>query len=65
MEAKEKIIKILNDFGITGKKAAEAMGITYDTFCSKKNDNNDRHSFNEKNYSDLVGFIKKLAAELS
>jgi hypothetical protein len=58
MEASEKIIKVLEDFGMTGVKAAEAMGITYDTFKSKKNEKNERHSFNEKNYQDLISFIK-------
>jgi len=64
MEPIDKINKVLDDFGITGVKAAEAMGITYATFKSKRSPNNDRHSFNEKNYQDLVTFIKSLAASL-
>ncbi|RUT68707.1 hypothetical protein D0817_20145 [Flavobacterium cupreum] len=64
MEPIDKINKVLEDFGITGVKAAEAMGITYDTFKSKKNEKNERHSFNEKNYQDLVSFIKKQTQNL-
>lgn len=64
MESKDKINKVLNDFGMSGVKAAEAMGITYDTFRSKKTGKNERHSFNEKNYQDLVSFIKKLTESL-
>lgn len=61
---KEKVLKILDDFGMTGSKAAEAMGVTYATFRNKKNDNALSHSFNEKNYNDLVIYIKEKANEL-
>jgi hypothetical protein len=64
MESKDKINKVLNDFGMSGVKAAEAMGITYDTFRSKKTGKNERHSFNEKNYQDLISFIKELTSKL-
>lgn len=64
MDPIDKINKVLDDFGITGVKAAEAMGVTYATFKSKRNPNNDRHSFNEKNYQDLISFIKKLTKNL-
>lgn len=63
-EVKEKVLKILDDLGMTGGKAAEAMGVTYATFRNKKNDNAKGHSFNEKNYLDLVKFIKLKASEL-
>ena len=62
-EVKQKVLKILDDFGMTGSKAAEAMGITYATFRNKKNDR-PGHSFNEKNYLDLVRFIKLKTKEL-
>lgn len=58
MNTKDKILKILSDFGMTGVKASEAMGITVNTFNQKKAPNSLRHSFNEKNLSDLVEFIK-------
>lgn len=64
MDPIDKVNKVLDDFGITGVKAAEAMGVTYSTFKSKRNPNNDRHSFNEKNYQDLINFIIKLTEEL-
>lgn len=63
-EVKEKVLKILEDFGMSGKKAAEAMGVTYATFRNKKNDNALGHSFNEKNYLDLVKFIKFKAEKI-
>jgi DNA repair ATPase RecN len=62
-EVKEKVLKILDYFGMGGAKAAEAMGVTYATFRNKKN-NRPGHSFNEKNYLDLVKFIKAKANEL-
>lgn len=64
-DVKEKVLKILDDFGMSGKKAAEAMGVTYATFRNKKNNNALGHSFNEKNYQDLVKFIKVKAEELT
>jgi hypothetical protein len=64
MEIKDKILKILEDFGMTGSKAAEAMGVTPATFRQKKSDNAKGHCFNEKNYLDLVKFIKEKAVNL-
>jgi len=64
MEPGEKINKVLDDFGMSGVKAAQAMGISYDTFRSKKTGKNERHSFNEKNYQDLISFIKELTKQL-
>lgn len=64
METKDKIIKILDDFGMSGVKAAEAMGIAYDTFRSRKTGKNPGHKFTENNYQDLITFIKKLTDNL-
>lgn len=64
MEPINKIIKVLDVFGMSGVKAAEAMGITHATFRQKKNENSTRHTFNEKNYQDLIFFIKKHAEKL-
>lgn len=61
---KNRITEILDLFGITGARAAEIMGIKASTFNCKKNDNNTRHWFNQKNLDDLVGFIKKEAEKL-
>jgi hypothetical protein len=64
MTPQEKIEKLLNDFGITGIKASEAMGVTYGTFRNKKNPNNTKHTFNEKNHQDLLRFIKNQSQKL-
>jgi len=64
MEPIDKINKVLEDFGITGVKAAEAMSVTYGTFKNKRNPNNTQHTFNEKNYQDLISFIKKQVESL-
>jgi hypothetical protein len=63
-EIKDKIITIIDTFGMTGSKVAEAMNVSYATFRNKKNENNPSHTFNEKNYLDLVKFIKHKANEL-
>jgi len=63
MEPKEEILKILDAFGMSGIKAAEAMGVTYATFRNKKNDNSERHTFNQKNLDDLKSFIFNKAKE--
>ena len=63
IEVKIKVLKVLDDFGMSGVKAAEAMGVTYATFRNKKNDR-PGHSFNEKNYLDLVKFIKDKSEQL-
>lgn len=63
-EIKEKVLKVLDDFGMSGVKAAEAMGVKHSTFRQKKNENSKGHTFNEKNYIDLVKFIKLKASEL-
>ncbi len=56
-DIKAAVIKILDDFGMSGVKAAEIMGVTHTTFRSKKNDNNTSHSFNKKNLEDLKKYI--------
>ena len=62
-QVKQKVLKVLDDFGMNGAKAAEAMNVGYSTFRHKKNDT-PGHSFNEKNYLDLVKFIKEKAGQL-
>ncbi|SDE15674.1 hypothetical protein [Riemerella columbipharyngis] len=61
---KNRIMEILDLFGITGARAAEIMGVKASTFNCKKNDNNPRHWFNQKNLDDLVNFIKREAEKL-
>lgn len=63
-EITKEIDRVLELFGMTGVKAAEAMGVTYATFNSKKNPNNDRHKFNQKNLDDLKNFIREAFQKL-
>ena len=44
MDPIDKINKVLDDFGITGVTAAEAMGVTYASFKCKRKRNNVRDS---------------------
>jgi len=61
---KDKVVKILEDFGMSGVKAAEIMGVTHATFRNKKNDNSLGHSFNEKNLQDLITYIQTKAKDI-
>lgn len=63
-EITKKIDDILETFGMSGKIAAKAMGVTYQTFRNKKNENNESHTFNNKNLEDLIVFIKSEAEKL-
>lgn len=58
----DKITRILTTFGMSGKKAAEAMGISYASFRDKKSDIN-RH-FNQENHDKLIDWIKENAKKL-
>lgn len=64
MTPKEKINKILSTFGMTGAKASKIMGIKQDTFNKNNSDKALKNIFNEKNYQDLVDYIKKEAKKL-
>ena len=59
----EKIIAIMAIFGMNGVKAAEIMNLSSSTYRNKRTMQT-VHSFNEKNYMDLVKFIKAKANEL-
>lgn len=59
MNFKEKVLSIMETFGMTPKKAAQIMGVTYGTFRKKKNENVEEHSFNEKNVTKLIEYIKQ------
>lgn len=60
MNTKEKVLKILESLGMSGKVSAKAMGVTYTVFRMKKSEQ-PGHSFNEKNLEDLRKFIKQEA----
>ena len=57
MDAKDRILEILDNFGMSNKKGAEVMCININTFKRNNNDNELRNSFTEKNYKDLVDFL--------
>lgn len=56
---KEKIQKIIDELGVSTEVQAKAMKISVKTVYNKMNDNIQDHSFNEKNYQDLIGYIKE------
>lgn len=60
-EVKQKVLEIMDNFGMSGVKAAEAMSVTHATFRKKKDDNDTRHTFNEKNLRDLNNYIQEKA----
>lgn len=64
MTPKEKINKILSTFGMTNVRAAQIIGIKKDTFNKNNSAKALNHKFNEKNYQDLVDYIKKEAKKL-
>ena len=63
-EITQKVEKILETFGMIGKVASHAMGVTEQTFRNKKNPNLSSHSFNQKNLDDLIAYIKLEAEKL-
>lgn len=64
LSIKEKVVHVLDTLGMSGKKAAEAMGVTHATFRKKKMDSDPTHNFNQKNLDDLVAFIKQKVEEI-
>lgn len=63
-QIKTEVGKIMDAFGMSGKKVAEGMNISYQVFKNKSNDNSLGHTFNEKNLSDLQSFIGKQIGEV-
>ncbi|MBW2962323.1 hypothetical protein [Mesonia aestuariivivens] len=58
MDIHEKTVKIIKDFGFTGRgKIPEVLGISYSLFNNKLSDKS-RNKFSEKNYKDLVNWLK-------
>ena len=58
-----KIQSIISDLGISGKKAAEYMGVSYTVF-RLKNSNALRHSFNQGNLDNLIKNISNNYPEI-
>lgn len=63
-EVNKSILEIQTELGINGRVIAKAMGITYNTFKKKNSDNEQTHSFNEKNLNDLKKYLKKYIEKL-
>lgn len=59
-----KIETILDSFGMSGRKAAEAMGISYGAFRQKRIESQG-HQFTGEQYNALVNYIKRKAVELT
>lgn len=56
--AKDKILYILDRLGLPGIKAAQAMNMSEASFRKKKTESVFTHQFNDKNYNDLITFLK-------
>lgn len=63
-ELEQKIEKIVETFGMKAEVIAIAMGVSKQTYYSKKDPKNTRHKFNEKNLQDLIHYIKQEAEKL-
>lgn len=59
----ERIQVIMDTFGMSGKKAADIIGISYLVFRQNKAGNKG-HYFTEKHCSILISYIKEQAAVL-
>lgn len=63
MDSHQETIKLLNTFGMNGKKAAEIMDISYTIFRQKKGKLTG-NSFSDENYEKLAGYIKEKAKQI-
>lgn len=60
----QEINRIVEIFGMKASVIAQAMGITQQTYYSKKDPKNDRHQFNQKNLDDLKKYLKEQIQKL-
>lgn len=65
MTAKDKILKIENELGLTPKGMAVAMKISTKTFYNKKNEKILDHNFNDQNYTDLQNHLKNILEKIT
>lgn len=63
-EIKQRVEEIQVIFGMKSAVCAKAMGVTEQTFNKKKYDKVPEHTFNEKNLTDLINYIKTEAEKL-
>ncbi len=62
MQIQNKVLKIIENIGMKPKKAAEAMGVSYQAFRNKKAGICDK--FTEDNLKNLKAFIKAQARKI-
>ena len=63
MDYHQETIKLLNTFGMNGKKASEIMDISYTIFRQKKG-RLTGNSFSYENYEKLSGYLKEKAKQI-
>ena len=56
---KEKINQIVEALGISPEVQAKAMKVSVQTIYNKNNPNVPGHSFNEKNYQNLIEYLEQ------
>lgn len=59
IEISKKIQTVIDAFGMKDNVVAKAMGISVQTVRNNRSERATRHWFNEKNYNDLIAYIKK------
>lgn len=64
IDINQKIQQVIDTFGMKDDIVAKAMNVTVQTIRNKRNEKAIRHSFNEKNYTNLIAYIKKEAEKL-
>jgi len=64
MTSRDKVLIVVKIFGMKASIAAKSMNITPGTFAKKSSLKSLDHSFNEKNFLDLVKYIKREAEKL-
>ena len=64
MTPDKKIKKIIDDLGISTEIQAKAMSVTVQTVYNKQNEKVMADKLNEKNYQNLVNYIKEKTKKL-
>ena len=64
MTPDKKIKKIIDDLGISTEIQAKAMNVRVQTVYNKQNEKVITDKFNEKNYKNLVNYIKEKIKKL-
>ena len=64
MTPDKKIKKIIDNLGISTEIQAKAMNLTVQTVYNKQNEKVITDKFNEKNYKNLVNYIKEKIKKL-